>query len=174
MRRTSWIVLWLAFAAAAAVAAQLGVRWNVSPSVTPGLYLARHRAPVRGELVLVCLPATVGRWAHLRGYLPQGHCEGGSQPLGKWIVGVGGDRIEIHAEAIAVNGIPLDGSHREPTDVHDRPMPLAPEGVWLLGPGEVWLHSGRHPRSLDSRVYGPLDASTIQAVLEPLWTVPEP
>ena len=52
-------------------------------------------------------------------------------------------------------------------------MPLAAEGAFVLAEDEVWLHSGRHPRSFDSRVYGPLDVTAIEGVLEPLWTLPE-
>ncbi len=165
-------IVCLAVATVLAASALLGIRWNVSPSVAPGLYLARQRAVIRGDLALVCLPEVMGRWARLRGYLRPGRCPSGSQPLGKWIAGVPGDRVEIFSETVAINGLTLEGSSRERTDAHDRPVPMVAEGVLVLGRGEFWLHSGRHRRSLDSRVYGPLDRSSIQAVLEPLWTFP--
>ena len=169
--------LGLALAVAAAVAAagagHLGVRWNASPSVEPGLYLTREREPARGDLVLFCLPKAVSQWARGRGYLPRGSCPGGSQPLGKRIAGTSGDRIEIGPSSLAVNGHPLEASRRDPRDRAERPVPLAPEGVLILGVQEVWLHSGRHSRSLDSRVFGPLDRSAIDSVLEPLWIFPQ-
>ena len=57
MRRRIWI-WWLSLAAVLAVTAQLGLRWNASPSVAPGLYLKRQQPAERGDLVLVCLPET--------------------------------------------------------------------------------------------------------------------
>lgn len=173
MRRRFWIG-WLGIVAVLAGAVQLGVRWNVSPSLAPGFYLERQREAVHGDLVLVCLPEPVGRWARQRGYLRHGRCPGGSQPLGKRISGIESDRVEIYPDTIAINGRRLDGSRRVKTDKQDRPMPLAGEGVVVLERGKIWLHSGRHPRSLDSRIYGALDRSAIQAVLDPLWTAREP
>ena len=50
---------------------------------------------------------------------------------------------------------------------------MAPEGVTVLGPGEVWLHSGRRARSLDSRIFGPIEIARVRGVLEPLLTFGE-
>ncbi len=56
-------------------------------------------------------------------------------------------------------------------DGEGRPVPRVEPGSYVLRPGEVWLHSGRDRRSLDSRVFGPLEMSLIRGVLEPLWVV---
>lgn len=172
MKYRLWIG-WLGFVVVLVGTSQLGVRWNVSPSLPAGLYLERDRPAATGDLVLVCLPETVGRWARRRGYLANGSCPGESRPLGKWVVAVEGDRIEVRADRVLVNGMVLEGSRREPIDARGRPVPLAEKGVFWLGPRQVWLHSGRHRRSLDSRVYGPLTLSSIHTVLEPLWILPE-
>ena len=158
----------VAVAGIAAGSATLGMRWNLSPSVEPGLYRISRRAPERGDLVIVCLPEAVGFWARRRGYLGRGGCPGGSPRLGKWIAAVEGDRVEVRREGVKVNGRLLDGTRRVGYDSAGRPVPLVPEGESVLGPEEVWLHSGRRARSLDSRVFGPLEASDIHAVLEPI------
>jgi conjugative transfer signal peptidase TraF len=168
MRRW-FLISGLAIAGALAYCAALGLRWNTSPSLDPGLYRESPRAFKRGDLVVVCLPESVGRWAMGRGYVGGGGCPGGSAPLGKRIAATAGGRIEIRDREIKVDGRSLKLSGRVDRDTQGRPVPRVREGTYLLAPGEVWLHSGRHPRSLDSRVYGPLDASCVQAVIEPVW-----
>ncbi len=163
----------LAIAIGAAGAAAIGVRWNVSASVSPGLYLERARPLERGDLVAVCLPEDVGGWARGRGYLRRGDCPGEAARLGKWIAAVEGDRVEVKDRGVAVNGRWLEGTRRVDRDSSGRPVPLVPEGEVVLGPGEVWLHSGRRARSFDSRVFGPVDVAQVRGVLEPLWTLGE-
>ncbi len=170
MKRTFIFVL-LAIAAAVGASAAAGIRWNVSPSVEPGLYRLTRRPPGRGDLVAVCLPETVGRWAWGRGYLPGGSCPGGSARLGKRVVGVEGDHVAVSEAGIAVSGHRLEAASRVDRDSKGRPVPLVPVGEATLAPGEVWLHSGRHARSLDSRVFGPLEVSSVEGVMIPLWTL---
>lgn len=145
-----------------------GLRWNLSPSLEPGLYRQSFGAPERGDVVLVCLPEAIGRWARGRGYLGRGDCPGASAPLGKRIAAVAGDHVEVEKPGVAVNGQWLEGTRRVGHDSLGRRVPLVPEGEAVLGPDEVWLHSGRRPRSFDSRVFGPLEVARIRAVLEPL------
>ncbi len=170
-RKLSIVLLAVAGAAVGCMAAS--VRWNVSPSVSPGLYRETTRTLERGDLVAVCLPEPVGRWARRRGYVRRGCCEGKTARLGKWIAGVEGDRVEVSDETITVAGRRLELSGRVGRDAAGRPVPRVSSGNYLLAPGEVWLHSGRHPRSLDSRVYGPLEVTRIRGVMEPLWVIPE-
>lgn len=172
MRPTFWIALG-AIAAAAALAPALGVRWNTSESVATGLYLERERRIERGDLVAVCLPEPLGRWAAGRGYLGKGRCPGEAARLGKWIAATHGDCVEVRHEGILINGRWLEGTRRVDRDARGRPVPLVPEGDVVLGPGQVWLHSGRRARSFDSRVFGPLDQAQVRGVLEPLWSLGE-
>ncbi len=167
MRRLPLIVLAMA-ASVAALSAVRGVRWNLSASVAPGLYLESQRPVERGDLVLVCLPETVGRWARGREYLRRGDCPGRSARLGKWVVASEGDRVEVRSSGIAVNGRRLAGTRRVGHDSEGRPVPLVAEGSIKLSTGEVWLHSGRRPLSLDSRIFGSLDVGQVLGVLEPL------
>ncbi len=152
-------------------AAVAGVRWNVSPSVSPGFYRQLRRPAERGSLVAACLPEAVARWARHRGYVDRGGCAGEAAPVGKWIAGVEGDLVEVRAGGIAVAGRRLERSEQVSKDAQGRPVPRVAPGSYVLRPGEVWLHSGRRRRSLDSRVFGPLEMSRIRGVLEPLWVV---
>ncbi len=169
-----WLLIaTLAIPAACAASAALDLRWNLSPSVERGLYRQAAQPPGRGDLVAVCLPEPVGRWARGRGYLSRGPCPGGSARIGKHISGLEGDLIEITEETIAVNGRRLEGVSRVTRDSKGRPMPLVPEGKLVLGPGQIWLHAGRRTRSFDSRIFGPLDVAQVRGVLEPIWILDE-
>ncbi len=169
--RRRWTVLLLVSASAAGALGGAGIRWNLSPSLEAGLYRESRRPFERGDLVTVCLPETVGRWARRRGYVGRGGCAGGAAQLGKRIAGVAGDRVEVSDEAVTIGGRRLERSGRIDRDADGRPVPRVRAGSRVLAPGEVWLHSGRHPRSLDSRVFGPLRVSEIRGVLEPVWVI---
>ena len=94
MTRGYWI-LWLGIACVAAAAAhEVGLRWNVSSSAASGLYLERSRPVERGDLVAVCLPERVGRWARGRGYLRRGRCPGGAAAIGKRVAALEGDVLD--------------------------------------------------------------------------------
>ncbi len=162
----------LTITAGLGASAVAGIRWNVSPSVEPGFYRLIRRPAARGDLVAVCLPETVGRWARGRGYLRRGSCPGGTARLGKRVVGMEGDRVAVSEAGIVVSGRRLEAARRLDRDSKGRPVPLVPVGEAVLAAGEVWLYSGRHARSLDSRVFGALDASSINGVMMPLWTFP--
>ncbi len=166
-RGLSFVVLVIAGGIGAA--ALTGIRWNASPSVAPGLYRELARPAERGDLVAVCLPERVARWARGRGYVGRGGCAGGAAQVGKWVAGIEGDRVGVSDEAIVVAGRRLERSERVERDGGGKPVPRVEAGSYVLRAGEVWLHSGRHRRSLDSRVFGPVDVSRIRGVLEPIW-----
>jgi type IV secretory pathway protease TraF len=85
------------------------VRLNGSPSLPEGLYRLLPAGAVRpGEMVLACPPTPFARLAVQRGYLPTRDCPAGSQPLGKLVLAVAGDRLDVRPDAA---GRPLAGSH---------------------------------------------------------------
>ena len=159
----------VALAVAVAFLGSSALRWTSSGSVPRGLYRVVWRGLEPGDLVLVCLPEAVSRWAYSRGYVPAGSCVGGVAAIGKPIAAVAGDRVEVSERGIAVNGRWLEDSRRVDRDFMGRPVPVVEVGVRILGAGELWLHSGHHPRSLDSRVFGPARTPWVRRVLAPLW-----
>lgn len=156
--------------ATVAIAAPAGVRWNISGSLPRGLYRVTEGQAHRGAIVTVCLRP---RWAALgreRGYVGRGTCPGRTRPLGKPVVAVAGDTVELTRAAITVNGRPLPNSATYPTDRRGRPLPHHPWGRYILQAGELWLFSHYHPRSFDSRYFGPVHDSEVIGIARPLWT----
>ena len=159
----------IAVVVAAALFAASPLRWTASGSVPRGVYRVTWRPLERGDVVLVCLPAPVGRWARERGYVPEGSCSAGAAPIGKPVAALAGDRVEVSERGIAVNGRWLEASQRVRRDSTGRPVPVVEAGVRTLRQGELWLHSGHHPRSLDSRIFGPARREWVRRVLAPVW-----
>ena len=71
----------------------------------------------------------------------------------KRLAGLPGDRLEIRAGVLWVNGVRAE----EPRALPD---PRATEGPWADGPGYFLLGDNR-PASLDSRAWGPLPAGNL-------------
>jgi conjugative transfer signal peptidase TraF len=88
----------------------------------------------------------------------------------KRLVGGAGDRVTIDSAGVDVNGILLKNSAPLKCDAAGRPMVPYPLKDYVLGPDEVLLMSDYNPSSFDSRYFGPLHASTIEAAVRPLWT----
>jgi len=166
--------------AGAGVAALLGLglgRINTSASLPRGLYLAiprgwLGRAPARGDLVLVCAPAAGAELARRRGYLGDGPCgagaAGGAAALGKVVLAVAGDEVSCGAAGLAVNGRAVAASRALPRDARGRPLAHYPYGTWQVAPGELWLLAPYHPRSYDSRYFGPVAAAAVRGWLMPV------
>ena len=165
---------------AAAILAAVGCcggRLNTSASLPRGLYLEVPRGwlagpPARGDLVVACAPAAAGELARRRGYLDSGPCAagavGGAAALGKVVLAVGGDLVTVGEAGLEVNGRPVAASRALRSDGVGRPLsPLAP-GRFRVAAGEVWLFAPYHPRSYDSRYFGPVAAAAIRGWLVPL------
>ena len=167
-------------AGTAAVAALLClglVRINTSASLPRGLYLEiprgwLERAPARGDLVLVCAPAAAAELARRRGYLGDGPCgagaAGGAAALGKVVLAVAGDEVRFGDAGLAVNGRAVAASRALPRDARGRPLAHYPYGTWRIAPGELWLLAPYHPRSYDSRYFGPVAAAAVRGWLMPV------
>jgi type IV secretory pathway protease TraF len=91
------------------------------------------------------------------------------EPLGKRVVAVEGDRVEIdEAGKVSVEGKEVPGSgawNRRALGWEFR--------TWVgqqvrLAKGEVWLFAP-HPRSFDSRVFGPVGVDALRGSIEPVW-----
>jgi conjugative transfer signal peptidase TraF len=164
--------------AAAALTAPLLVRLsplriNTSPSLPRGLYLLEpvHGAPHPGEMVLACPPPPAAAFALARRYLDPGPCPGGTKPLGKLVLAAGGDRVELSAVGIVLNGCALGAAASPATDTRGRRLPRYPVGVYRVRAQEIWLFSP-HRRSFDSRYFGPVSTQGVIGVLRPLLVLP--
>lgn len=159
----------LGIAIGVSVSAALGLLINTSRSLPRGIYRTIDGKWSLGSYVLFCSPESAGHLARSRGYLHSGPCPGGVVPLGKIVVAVGGNLVEVGRTAIAVNGVPIPHSAPRDRDDQGRRLPTTRGRTFRLGPDQVWLYAP-HPRSFDSRVFGPVSVSSIRAVLVPVWT----
>jgi conjugative transfer signal peptidase TraF len=170
--REGWVraaLLVVVFLGAGVIA---GFRVNVTRSYPLGLYrvVGNASAAEWGSVVIVCLPPEWARFALRRGILGPGHCEGGSYGLGKMVLAMGGDVVELRRDGLTLNGHPVPNSRILMRDSHGRPMPHYSWGTHVLRPGEVWLFSPYHPAAFDSRYFGPISISRVRSVIRPVWT----
>ncbi len=148
-----------------------GLRVNLSGSMPIGLYRVRSGPPVKGAMVLACLPADVAVFARSRGYVPNGRCPGSTAPIGKVVLAMAGDFVEVTAEGLLLNGRPVRNTRPLAVDAAGRSLRRFPDGTYIVAQDEVWLYSPYSTRSFDSRYFGPLHVSSIRSRVLPLWTV---
>ncbi len=142
----------------AVVGASYFIGFCSSTSAAPvGFYWRTSGTPERGVLVEFCLPEDVAEFALTRRYIGYGTCPGGAESLGKIVMGVAGDIVEVKPEAALKS------------DSAGRPMVHFPFGKYKVPAGEVWLQ-GAARNSFDARYFGPVPTSNIRARLSPLLT----
>ena len=90
---------------------------------------------------------------------PAGYKEDGQDiPFVKRVIGVGGDLVEIHDDAVWVNGVRLD----EPYVYDGQPTtPLSNESSWRVPKDRLFVLGDHRQASQDSRVFGPIPRSTV-------------
>lgn len=141
---------------------------NWTDSMPRGFYWrsAATGAIPRGATVIACVPQPYAGLAHRAGYLDIGVCDGVSAVV-KVVAATGGDRVSLTADGVRVNGNLLDGS--KPLLVYEdgRSVPHVHFGTYVLRADQMWLASPK-PRSFDSRYFGPVPFSNVQAVARPL------
>jgi conjugative transfer signal peptidase TraF len=159
--------------ASLAIAGVVGVRINATDSMPRGLWRVRSNVAIeRGEIVTVCPPdRTDIREAVRRGYIPNGGCAGGYEPLVKPIAAIAGDLVTVTSKGVAVDGTPVTDTRQLARDEAGRPLHPMPLGSYRVPAGEIWLLSGHDPRSFDSRYFGPVPAKNVQGVARPLWVL---
>jgi conjugative transfer signal peptidase TraF len=144
----------------------LGIRINTSPSLPIGLY--RVDTTGAADMAEFCPPAPFGDFANARGYRHAGSCRDGGSPLLKPIIAHAGDTVSVSPDGVAVNGRLLPNSGPRKTDTAGRPLSPWPFGTYSVVAGKVWVLSSYHPRSFDSRYFGPIAESAIRERLKPL------
>ena len=147
-------------------ASALGIRVNSSPSLPVGLYQVASGADA--TFVEFCPAEPFASIANARGYRQAGNCPDGGSPLMKPVVARAGDSVQVSERGISVNGKAIPNSAPLPKDTAGRPLTLWPVGTYRVQPGTVWVVSGYHPRSFDSRYFGPISEALIRHYLRPL------
>ena len=167
----------LAAAAAAIAFAAVGVlpslhlTFNRTPSVPVGFYrtFPVDRAPRRGDLVEICLPDALAAFASQRNYVPPGPCSAKTAPLLKYVAAVDGDRVDLDAAGVHVNGRILPGSRVLSRDEAGRGITHIRFTRYALHGDEVWLATTA-PNGWDSRYYGALPVRNIRAYAQAFVT----
>lgn len=133
------------------------IRWNHTPSIPMGIYIADSD----GQFAEFCPGGFWGALSVERDYRQAGLCFDGREPLLKRIVAHDGDTVAYTDQGVAVNGKLMAASTPHERDMAGRPLQHVAWGEYVLGPGQFWL-MGDHPRSFDSRYFGPVDSSQIR------------
>jgi conjugative transfer signal peptidase TraF len=146
-----------------------GLRMNTSPSLPMGLYITT--ADTDANLVEFCPVDPFATLSIARGYRDPGACRDGAAPLLKPIIARSGDVVEVSAHGISVNGALLPNTAPLATDTKGRHLEAWPSGQYVVKPGTIWVASSYHPRSFDSRYFGPLSTAAIRHRLKAFLTL---
>jgi conjugative transfer signal peptidase TraF len=146
-----------------------GLRINTSPSLPMGLYITS--ADTDANLVEFCPVEPFATLSIARGYRDPGACRDGAAPLLKPIVAGSGDVVEVSARGVSVNGALLPNTAPLDADTKGRHLEAWPSGRYVVDPGTIWVASSYHPRSFDSRYFGPVSTAAIRCRLKPFLTL---
>jgi signal peptidase I len=81
-----------------------------------------------------------------------------------------GDRVQVQARRIAVNGMSLPNSFVRERDSAGKPVEHVAWGEYRVAAGEVWLFGLNDRRSSDSRYFGPVALRAIRGVAQAVVT----
>ncbi len=166
------IIGFIAVAVPAALGRLFKLRITFTDSAAPaGIYReVTGVAPGRGALVAACLPAEITRAGLARGYLRQGDCPAGAEPVAKVIGALPGDVVKVERSQVVVDGVRMAESPTAACDSAGRELPHAAWGTHRVAPGEVWLFGFNDLRSWDARYFGPVPLTAVRGVLRPVLT----
>jgi conjugative transfer signal peptidase TraF len=136
------------------------IAFNGSRSAPIGFYLLSERQVGVGDLVLTRLPVLTEQLITARGYLPS------PMPVFKKVAAVAGDRFCRLGQLVHVNDATVATAIL--TDFTGRELPRW-QGCKVLKDNEIALLMP-HPRSFDSRYFGPIFRDEIISVATPIWT----
>lgn len=173
-----WCALgWVSLCAAVLGVFAAGLRVNLSESIPRGLYWfsscssdGAHPVVV-GDVVAVDVNKASERSVAFRFFFDRRYFSvtgGRNDVLLKRVAGHGGDRVDVRDNRLTVNGRLLsEAASRRFSAVRGETIPRAPLPI-TVPVGHVWLTCD-HPRGIDSRYFGSLDAGAIISVAKPLW-----
>ncbi|WP_345797206.1 S26 family signal peptidase [Castellaniella sp. MT123] len=146
------------------------VVYNPSNSVPVGWYRVEPINPPAdslhvGSIVLARLPAETAALAAQRGYLPS-HI-----PLLKRVGALAPQHVCIVNGVVRIDGVPVAAVLR--ADRLGRPLPTWPQ-CRTLAEGELFLLSAANPASFDSRYFGPIAASSVIGIAQPIYLEKQP
>ena len=147
----------------------VGVRFNSSSSLPVGMYVIT--TDEHAKLVEFCPAEPFASLSIARGYRDPGACDDGAAPLLKPVAASAGDLVELSARGISVNGVLLPNTAPLSKDSKGRPLGAWRFGRYFVAPGTVWVASSYHPRSFDSRYFGPVSTTAIRHRLKPFLTL---
>lgn len=148
------------------VAGLLGLRFQITPSLPYGVYLARRYAG--GRLVGFCPKGEIQ--ARTWRYRTIGSCPDWRAELQKPVLGHPGDRVILSERGISLNGELLPNTAPYSADHQGRDIAHYPFGTYTITKGELWTVSTHTSRSVDSRYYGPVPIAQVREEMMPLWT----
>jgi conjugative transfer signal peptidase TraF len=151
-----------------------GLRINFTPSMPLGIYRLEALPAngfARGMFVVACVPGAAADLGRDRGYLARGPCPDDTEPLLKIVAAVPGDDVAVSGRGVAIKGCVLPNSVPLAFDRSGRRLTEWPSGRYHLALNQLWLYAD-HPRSWDSRYWGPAATASIKARAVPLLAVP--
>ena len=132
------------------------LHYNASQSIPAGWYTLNKRdVLVQGDILRLCLPSSIGKFAISRGYVHRGRCPGGSRRVGKPVLAFARDTVQVTERGIQVNKGPLIDAPLQLRDRRGKLMPRVSDR-FVLKDNECFLLSMHSPFSFDSRYYGPI------------------
>lgn len=148
----------------------MGARINTTKSIPVGLYWTASEAVRPGNYVMFCPPQSEAfHLARTRRYIDAGSCPGNYGFMMKRVFAVGGDRVEITANGVTVNGLEVPNSRPLLQDGEGQSLPQI-RGAFVLSSSDVLLMSGTSSTSFDARYFGLVKRIQIESVIRPVFT----
>lgn len=140
--------------------------YNPSDSVPVGWYRIEPAHSLQVDsIVLTALPPDAAALAAQRDYLPS------HVPLLKRVGAVAPQHVCIVSGVVRIDGVPVAAALR--ADRLGRPLTSWPQ-CRRLAEGELFLLSATNPASFDSRYFGPVSATAVIGVAQPIRLGPQP
>jgi len=145
-----------------------------TPSAPLGLWRAYpDLVPRVGEVARFCMGEEAARLTAGRPYAggpAGGPCPHDTWTLAKPVAAGPGDTVVHTPGAVWINGDRLPRSATRARDAQGLPLPQAPVGTIVLGPGEYWVHSPYADGSFDSRYLGVVRQVQLRGTVRPVLT----
>ncbi len=143
-----------------------GYRINLTSSMLKGIYQIQHDKDIqRDDLVSVCLPTKIAKYAHSRGYLANGSCSNGYVPIIKQILAIPNDKVIMNTNGIEVNDKYFNYKQEQADHLN---RPLNPKNINKNIDGYLLIGTNSND-SWDSRYFGEVSKQDIMNVLKPIW-----